>query len=115
LEVEFLDHNFQLETFVIYIKALINNYTNLNVLIFKNWKWNNITIPFFSLYNNYNLKKIELINNRISIDKFWSISNLDIINFKNCTIESWVMAKITKNFYDKLIWNPKEKNYSTKN
>jgi hypothetical protein len=84
----------------------------LKVLIFKNWKWNNITITIFSLYN-YNLEKIELINNRISVDEFWSVLNPDIITLKNCTIETWVMEKITEKFYHKLKWNPREKNYST--
>jgi hypothetical protein len=112
LEVEFLDHNYYLETFVSNIKALINNYKKLKVLIFKNWKWNNIT--FFSLYNNYNLEKIELINNKITVGEFWSIANLNIINLKNCTIEDRVMAKVTKEFYSKLIKNYKE-DYSTRN
>lgn len=101
-----------METFVIYLRNLINNYRKLKVLIFKNWKWNSITITIFSLYN-YNLEKIELINNRISVDKFWSLLNPVIITLKNCIIETWVMEKVTESFYHKLKWNHREKNYST--
>jgi len=46
---EFLDHNSLLETFVSNIKALINNYMKLKVLIFKNWKWNNITFLVYKI------------------------------------------------------------------
>lgn len=102
-----------METFVVYIRDLIKDYRNLKVLTFKNWKWNNTTISIFSIYNNNNLEKVELINNKLSVDKFWCIFNPDITTLKSCTIENWVMSKITGKFNDKLIWNSGEKNYST--
>ncbi|GET51378.1 hypothetical protein GLOIN_2v1790329 [Rhizophagus irregularis DAOM 181602=DAOM 197198] len=95
LELEFLDynsHNSQLETFVIYIRNLIKNYRNLKVLIFKNWKWNRYLLTNFGL---------------------WSIFNPNIVTLKNCTIETWVIAKVTEKFYHKLKWNSRKKNYST--
>jgi hypothetical protein len=112
LEVEFLENKFNLEAFVRNLKALIINYKKLKVLIFKNWKWNNVT--FFSLKDISNLERIELIHNKIYVVEFWSIlSNLNIINLQHCTIDNQIMAKISKEFYDRLIVNYIG-NYSTK-
>lgn len=103
--------DFNLFSFVFDIKNTIKHFINLEVLIFKNWKWNEIT--YFRIYNN-NLKKIELINNTISVDEFWNICNLNIINLKNCNIYEGVMKKVTLDFHVKLRKNSNGK-YSTIN
>ena len=111
MEVEFLDHyKFSLETFVSILKTLIKTNRKLKDIKFINWNWNGRT--FFSLRNYYNIKKIELINNMIYCEEFWSISDLNILNLKNCTIDYWVMKKVPNEFSNKLIMNYNE-NYST--
>lgn len=97
-----------MQDFLINIKDLITHFENLKVLIFKNWKWNNKT--FFKI-NNYNLKKIELINNSISINEFWNICNPNVeIILQDCSIDNSVKFKAEFNII--LLNNG---NYSTVN
>lgn len=100
MEVEFLDQTSHFPSIVRIIKVLIDNYKKLKVLIFKNWKWNEIS--FFNLNNKNNLEKLELIDNKITVVKFWSISKLNIINLDNCNIDKKVMEHIPHEFYRKL-------------